>query len=147
MKKLALVAALTALTMSSAAQAGGRGGAEFGVASYGGGVGVLGALGFPIHVPALRDNGLNTYGELELGAGFSDETAFGGDASLGLLFPIDSGLDLYGSLGAGIGGDENDTDFGVAGEVGINIQINNQVLFVEGGAHPGNGYFAVGLNF
>ncbi len=146
MKKLALATALSAAAIAGTAEAGGRGGPEFGIASYGGGVGILGAVGFPIRIPALADNGLNTYGEIEMGAGFTEEVAFGGDASLGLLFPIDQGLDLYGSLGAGLGSDR-DPSFGLAGEVGINLQVNNRVIFVEGGAHPGNGYFSVGLMF
>lgn len=146
MIKRMTIAGLAILALASTAAAGGRGGAELGVASYGGGVGFIGALGLPIRVPALQNNGLNPYGELELGAGFTDEVAFGGDVSMGLLFPLDTGLDIYGSLGAGIGADNN-TTFGLAGEVGLNIQINSRILFVEGGAHPGNGYFTVGLQF
>ena len=146
MTKRIVVTALALMALVSTASAGGRGGAEFGVASYGGGVGVIGAIGFPVRVPALQNNGLNPYGELELGVGFTDEVAFGGDASIGLLFPLDTGLDIYGSLGPGLGSDR-DPSFGLAGEVGVNIQINSRIIFVEGGAHPGNGYFTVGLMF
>ncbi|WP_028672636.1 hypothetical protein [Saccharospirillum impatiens] len=146
MKKIVIAATLAAATLASTAYAGGRGGAELGLASYGGGVGFIGAIGFPIRVPAFQNNGLNTYGELELGAGFADEVAIGGDLSLGLLFPLDAGLDLYASLGPGIGADP-DADFGLAAEVGLNILINNRILFIEGGAHPGNSYFTVGLHF
>lgn len=146
MKKILIAATLAAATLASTAYAGGRGGAELGLASYGGGVGFIGAMGFPITVPALENNGLNTYGELELGVGFDDDVAIGGDLSLGLLFPLDTGLDMYASLGPGIGADP-DAEFGLAAEVGLNILISNRVLFVEGGAHPGNGYFTVGLHF
>lgn len=145
MKRLALAAAITTATLAGTAQAGG-GGTELGVAGYGGDIGILGALGFPINIPALSGNGLNTYGELELGAGFSDDPSVGGDLSMGLLLNIEYGLDLYGSLGPGIGF-ENDGDFGLAAEVGMNILINTTTLFVEGGAHPGNSYFAVGMQF
>jgi hypothetical protein len=147
MNKLLIVATLAAATLASTAHAGGRGGSELGIASYGGGIGFVGAIGFPISVPAFQNNGLNTYGELELGAGFGDdEVAIGGDLSLGLLFPLDSGLDLYASVGPGLGADP-DAEFGLAAEVGLNILINNRMLFVEGGAHPGIGYFTVGLQF
>ncbi|HET8903260.1 MAG TPA: hypothetical protein VFN16_04645 [Saccharospirillum sp.] len=150
MKKILIAATIAAATLASTAYAGGRGGAELGLASYGGGVGFIGAIGFPIHVPALQNNGLNTYGEIELGVGFNDEVAIGGDLSLGLLFPLDTGLDMYASLGPGLGADgngNNDPDFGLAAEVGLNILISNRVLFIEGGAHPGNGYFTVGMHF
>lgn len=148
MKKGLIIATLAAATLASTAYAGGRGGAELGLASYGGGVGFIGAIGFPIYVPALENNGLNTYGEIELGVGFADDVAIGGDLSLGLLFPLDTGLDMYASLGPGLGSDpDGDTNFGLAAEVGLNILISNRVLFIEGGAHPGNGYFTVGLHF
>lgn len=150
MKKILIAATIAAATLASTAYAGGRGGAELGLASYGGGVGFIGAIGFPISVPALQNNGLNTYGEIELGVGFTDEVAIGGDLSLGLLFPLDTGLDMYASLGPGLGADgngNNDANFGLAAEVGLNILISNRVLFIEGGAHPGNGYFTVGLHF
>ena len=148
MKKVLIAATLAAATLASTAYAGGRGGAELGLASYGGGVGFIGAIGFPLYVPALQNNGLNTYGEIELGVGFNDDVAIGGDLSLGLLFPLDTGLDMYASLGPGLGAEGNgDADFGLAAEVGLNILISNRVLFIEGGAHPGNGYFTVGLHF
>lgn len=145
MKKLVLAAAVSTAALAGTAQAGG-GGTELGVAGYDGGIGVNGALGFPINIPALSGNGLNTYGELELGAGFSDNPTVGGDLSMGLLLNIEYGLDLYGSLGPGIGF-ENDGEFGLAAEVGLNILINNTTLFVEGGAHPGAPYFTVGMQF
>lgn len=147
MKKLPLLAlTLATVALASTAQAGGRGGAELGLAGYGSGIGVIGAIGFPIRVPALEDNGLNTYGEAEMGAGFADEVSFGADLSLGLLLNLERGLDIYGSLGPGIGGG-NEAEFGLAAEVGMNILINDRFIFVEGGAHPGNGYFTVGLHF
>jgi len=145
MKKLAFTAVLTTLTLAGTAQAGG-GGTELGVASYDGALGVNGALGFPINIPALSGNGLNTYGELELGAGFSDNPSVGADLSMGVLIDIEYGLGLYGSLGPGVSF-ENDGDFGLAAEVGLNILINNTTLFLEGGAHPNSPYFTVGMQF
>lgn len=149
MKKSPLLAlTLATLAFAVTAEAGGRGGTELGLAAYGSGIGVVGSVGFPITVPALQDNGLNTYGEVEMGVGFADEVSFGGDASLGLLLNLEKGLDIYGGLGPGIGGEgDNDAKFGLAAEVGLNILINNRYVFVEGGAHPGNGYFTVGLRF
>lgn len=145
MKKLALATVLTTLTLAGTAQAGG-GGTELGVASYDGALGVNGAMGFPINIPALSGNGLKTYGELELGAGFSDNPSVGADLSMGLLIDIEYGLGLYGSLGPGISF-ENDGEFGLAAEVGLNILINRTTFFVEGGAHPGSPYFSVGMQF
>ncbi|MHA7880764.1 MAG: hypothetical protein ACX931_13295 [Saccharospirillum sp.] len=148
MKKWILALAAITLTLGSQAYAGGRGGTEIGIASYGGGLGVVGALGIPVRIPALESSGLYTYGEVELGAGFtSDRTAFGGDVSIGLLLPLETGLDIYGSLGPSIGvrGDRN--RFGLGGEVGLNIQINDTYVFIEGGAHAINSYFTVGLRF
>ncbi|WP_108125601.1 hypothetical protein [Saccharospirillum mangrovi] len=145
MKKLAMAAVLTALTLAGTAQAGG-GGTELGIAGYDGGIGVNGALGFPINIPALSGNGLNTYGELELGAGFTETPSVGADLSMGLLLNIEYGLDIYGSIGPGIGF-QNDGEFGLAAEVGLNILINRTTLFVEGGAHPGAPYFTVGMQF
>lgn len=147
MKKIALIATTTAvLAMAAGAQAGGRGGAELGVAGYGSGVGFVGSIGFPINIPAFDGNGMNTYGEVEMGVGFSDEVSFGGDLSIGLLLNLERGLDIYGSLGPGLGS-RRDPSFGLAGEVGMNILINDRYYFIEGGAHPGNGYFTVGLKF
>lgn len=142
----ALVAASMAFT--SLAHAGGRGGTEIGLASYGGGIGVIGAVGFPVRVPAFESSGVYTYGEVELGAGFMDDrSAFGGDVSIGLLLPLETGLDIYGSLGPSIGVRGNRNRFGLGGEVGLNIQVNDTQFFVEGGAHAINSYFAVGLRF
>lgn len=145
MKKLALTAVITSLTLAGTAQAG-DGGTELGVASYDGALGVNGALGFPINIPALSGNGLNTYGELELGAGFSDTPTVGADLSLGVLIDIEYGLALYGSVGPGIGF-QNEGKFGLAAEVGLNVLINTTTFFVEGGAHPGSPYFTVGMQF
>lgn len=148
MKKWIPAILAVSMAFTTLAQAGGRGGTEIGIASYGGGLGVIGAVGFPVRVPAFESSGVYLYGEAELGAGFTDErSAFGGDVSLGILLPLETGLDIYGSIGPSIGVRGNRNQFGLGGEVGLNIQINNTHLFVEGGAHAINSYFTVGLKF
>jgi len=146
MKKIMIAIALAAFTLAGTANAGGRGGAELGIASYNGGIGFVGSLGAPIRSSALSNNGLNAYGELELGVGFLDEVSVGGDVSLGLLFPLIRGLSMYGSLGGAIGADP-DVDFGLAAEVGLNVRAGRQTVFLEGGVHTDITYFVVGLHF
>lgn len=146
MKKWILALVTVSLAFTSLAQAGGRGGTEIGIASYGGGIGVIGSVGFPAQVPAFESSGIYTYGEVELGAGFTENySAFGGDVSLGLLLPLETGLDIYGSIGPSLAVRGSRTRFGLAGEVGLNIQVNNTHLFIEAGTHAVNSYFAVGL--
>lgn len=142
--KKTVIAAIT-LCASSLIFAGGKGGTEIGLASYGG-VGVTGAKGIPLSVEFFADKGLYTYGEAEVGIGFDDELVVGAEVSAGLLFPIDNGLSVYGSLGPALGFGDG-ADFGLGAEIGLNLDVNESLVFIEAGTHPSTNYFAVGLRF
>lgn len=143
--KKTIIAAAIALCASPLTFAGGKGGTEVGLASYSG-IGIIAAKGIPLDVEFLSSKGLYSYGELEVAVGFGDDFVVGGDVSAGLLFPIDNGISLYGSLGPALGfGD--DTEFGLGAEIGLNIDVNDSLIFIEGGTHPASNYFAVGLRF
>lgn len=146
MNKYVLASALTASILSlSAAHAGGKGGTEIGLASYND-IGVVISSGLPLDIEFLRSSGFRTYGEVELGAGFGDGVAIGGELSGGLLFAIDDGLSIYASLGPALGF-KDDLEFGLGAEIGVNIDINDTHVFIEGGSHPASNYIAVGLSF
>lgn len=144
MKKI-IIAAVVAAAMSAPAIAGGKGGTELSLASYNG-IGIVASQGIPLNIEFLSSNGINTYGEVEVGAGFGNEIAFGAELSGGLLIGISNGLSFYGSLGPAIGV-RNDAQFGLGFEVGLNIDVNQSSIVIEGGSHPGNGYVGVGLRF
>lgn len=139
---IALLASLT--LFAPLTFAGGKGGTEIALASYGG-LGVVGSVGIPLDIKFLSSNGIHTYGEVELGAGFgnANDVAIGGEIAAGLLIGIGSGLSFYGSLGPAIGFG-NSAQFGLGAEIGLNIDMNNSHLFIEGGSHPGSSYIAVG---
>jgi len=139
MKKL-LVASIISLSATTAF-AGGKGGTEVALASYGS-FGATVAVGVPLDVKFLSDNGINTYGELEVGIGVKDDVTAGVELAGGILFYVGEGLSVYGSLGPAIG---IDTGFGLGAEIGLNIDINKTSIFIEGGSHPGIGYVAVGM--
>lgn len=143
--KKTFVALAVSLCASSLALAGGKGGTEVGLASYGG-LGVIASKGIPLDIEFLSSNGLYSYGEIELAVGFGDDFVIGGDLSAGLLFPIDNGISLYGSLGPALGFGDG-SEFGLGAEIGVNIDVNDSLVFVEGGMHPASNYFAVGLRF
>lgn len=146
MNKYITAAALTASLLSlSVAHAGGKGGTELALASYND-IGIVASKGIPLNIEFLRSSGFRTYGEVELGAGFGNGVALGGELSGGLLFGIGSGLSIYASLGPAIGF-KDDVSFGLGAEIGVNIDINDSYIFIEGGSHPGSSYVAVGLSF
>lgn len=142
-KKILSVAVLTVL--ASFASAGGKGGTELALASYGG-IGVVASKGIPLNVEFLRSNGLYTYGEVEVGAGFGNDFAIGAELSAGILFGLSSGLSIYGGLGPAIGVG-NDMNFGLGAEIGLNIDVNDSAVIIEAGSHPASNYVAVGLKF
>ncbi|TXR53253.1 hypothetical protein [Reinekea thalattae] len=143
--KKTLMMALTTLFLSSLSFAGGKGGLELALSSYGG-LGVTAAKGYPLHVTFLRSKGLYTYGELEVGAGYNDEFVAGADASAGLLFPIDKGISIYVSAGPAIG-IADDAVFDIGAEIGANVDVNKSLVFVEVGTHPTSNYVSVGVRF
>lgn len=145
MKKVIATAIIAASLSGPMAMAGGLGGTELAISSYGD-LGVMGSVGVPLNIEFLADSGLNTYGELEAGLGFGNDVRLGVEASAGLIFVIDQGLSVYASLGPALSFD-NDTNFGLGAEVGVNFKANDSLFFVEVGSHPGTGYFSVGLNF
>ncbi|MEJ2062839.1 MAG: hypothetical protein P8X74_06145 [Reinekea sp.] len=141
MKKVLIASALLA---SATSFAGGKGGTELAIASYSD-IGVIAAIGIPLDIKFLSSNGLRTYGEVELGVGFgNDSLALGAELSGGLLFSLDRGLSIYGSLGPAVGMG-NDTEFGLGAEVGLNLDVNRTSIFIEGGTHPASNYIAVGM--
>lgn len=143
-KRIILAAAMTA-ALSSPAFAGGKGGTELALASYNG-LGFVASQGIPLDIAFLRTNGINTFGEVEVGAGFANGVAFGLELSGGLLIGLSPGLSFYGSLGPAIGVG-NDTKFGLGFEVGLNIDVNQSSIVIEGGSHPESNYVGVGLRF
>ncbi len=145
MKKLICATAIAMLCVAPTTFAGGKGGTEIGLASYSG-LGVIASKGIPLNIEFLSSNGIYTYGELEAGLGFGDDFAAGVELAGGLLFGIADGLSVYGSLGPAIG-IGNDTQFGLGAEVGLNIDVNDSSIFIEGGTHPSSNYFAVGMRF
>ena len=142
LKKVLISASLLSCAVTNAF-AGGQGGTEVGLASYSG-IGVIASIGLPLDIEFLSNQGLNTYGELELAAGFGDDFALGAELAGGLLFGLERGLSFYGSLGPAIGAGD-DTEFGLGAEVGLNIDVNKTSVFIEAGTHPASNYIAVGL--
>jgi hypothetical protein len=141
------IALSTAILVGTAGMtfAGGKGGTELALASYGG-LGVVGSLGIPLDIKFLRANGIGTYGEIELGGGFGNDIALGAELSGGLLIGIAPGISFYGSLGPAIG-IGNDATFGLGAEVGLNIDVNSSSIVIEAGTHPASNYIGVGLRF
>lgn len=133
-----LLLALTGFTF-----AGGKGGTEVALASYNGIGGVL-ARGIPLDVTFLSANGIQTYGELEIAAGLSNEIAASVELAGGVLLYMAPGLSFYGSLGPAIGLSSLSA-FDLAGELGLNIDVNRSAIIVEIGSHPTSNYLAVGL--
>jgi len=145
MKKLATLT-LTGLCIASPfALAGGQDGTELALANYAG-LGLVAAKAFPLQIEFLAANGLQSYGELELGFGFGDNLALGAEVSAGLLFGLAQGLSAYGSLGPALGFG-SDARFGLGAEMGLNLDVNKSSIFIEVGRHPASNYFAVGLRF
>ena len=134
MKKI-LVASVLSL-LASTAFAGGKGSTEVALASYGG-LGVTVSVGMPLDIKAL------TYGELEVGVGINEDVQAGVELAGGILVYVADGLSIYGSLGPAVG---INTGFGLGAEIGINIDVNDTTIFIEGGTHPGIGYVAVGMS-
>ena len=91
-KRFAIAAAFIAAT-STASFAGGKGGTELALASYGG-LGVVASKGIPLNIKFLSANGIGTYGEVELGAGFGNDIVFGAEISGGLIVGIAQGADV-----------------------------------------------------
>jgi hypothetical protein len=144
LKKLFI--ALLFLTFTAGfSHAGGKGGTELALASYGG-LGVTVSKGIPLDIKFLRSNGLGTYGEIEFGAGFGSELALGAELSGGLIIGIAQGLSVYGGLGPAIGFN-NDAVFGLGAELGLNIDVNDSSIIIEAGSHPASTYVGVGLRF
>ncbi|MFQ3229811.1 hypothetical protein [Reinekea sp.] len=139
MKKLLIAAAI--FVSATTAFAGGKGGTEVAIASYGG-LGATFAVGIPLNIKFLASNGLTTYGELEVGLGVDDGVNAGAELAGGILVNVGQGLSVYGSLGPAIG---IDAGFGLGAEIGFNIDINSGSIFIEGGTHPGTDYVAVGM--
>jgi hypothetical protein len=139
MKKI--LVATTILLSATGAFAGGKGGSEVALASYGG-LGATFAVGMPLNIKFLSSNGLSTYGELEVGIGVNDGVTAGAELAGGILVSVGQGLSVYGSLGPAIG---LDAGFGLGAEVGLNIDVNSSSIFIEGGSHPGTNYIAVGM--
>jgi hypothetical protein len=143
-KKLTLALMLLTL-IASFSHAGGKGGTELALASYGG-LGVTVAKGIPLDIKFLRANGIVTYGELEFGAGFGSDLAIGAELSGGLLIGLASGISIYGGLGPAVGFG-NEAEFGLGAELGLNIDVNDSSIIIEAGSHPASSYVAVGLRF
>jgi hypothetical protein len=140
MKKLLVAVAIFA--SATTAFAGGKGGTEVAIASYGG-LGATFAVGIPLNIKFLAANGLRTYGELEVGLGMDDNGVnAGAELAGGILVGVGQGLSIYGGLGPAIG---IDAGFGLGAEIGLNIDINNGSIFIEGGTHPDTNYVAVGM--
>ncbi|MDN3649103.1 hypothetical protein QWZ13_09295 [Reinekea marina] len=139
MKKFLITAILSIFAATSFA--GGKGGSEVAIASYGG-LGATVAVGIPLNIKFLASNGLHTYGELEVGVGVEGGVTAGAELSGGVLVYVGQGLSVYGSLGPAIG---IDAGFGLGAEIGFNIDVNSSSIFIEGGTHPGADYVAVGL--
>jgi hypothetical protein len=142
-KKLLSIALLA--TVASFASAGGKGGTELALASYGG-LGVTAARGIPLDIKFLSSNGIYTYGELELGAGFGNDLAIGAELAGGLMIYAADGISVYGSLGPAVGM-SNGAEFGLGAELGVNIDVNDSSIIIEAGSHPASSYVAVGLRF
>ncbi len=137
--------AIAMIAMGSFTFAGGKGGTEIALANYGG-LGVVASRGIPLNIKFLSANGIVTYGEIELGAGFGDSLALGAELSGGLLIGLAPGISIYGSLGPAIGVG-NDASFGLGAEIGFNIDVNNSSIVIEVGKHPASSYVGVGLRF
>ncbi len=144
LKRFAIVLSLITAA-SSFSFAGGKGGTELALASYGG-LGVVASRGIPLNIKFLSSNGIGTFGEVELGAGFGNELALGVELSGGILIGVAQGISVYGSLGPAIGVG-NGTNFGLGAEIGFNIDVNSSSIIIEAGSHPSAGYVAVGLRF
>ncbi|MCJ8314981.1 MAG: hypothetical protein HRU38_22940 [Saccharospirillaceae bacterium] len=136
-----IIVALILSVTASAVFAGGKGGTEVALASYGG-LGVTAAVGLPLDIKFLSDNGLNTYAELEMGIGINEAVNVGVELAGGVLVYVADGLSIYGSLGPAIG---LNAGFGLGVEIGLNIDINKSSIFIEVGSHPSSGYVAVGM--
>ncbi|WP_040557484.1 hypothetical protein [Reinekea blandensis] len=145
MMKKTILAAAVSVALATPAFAGGKGGTELALANYSG-LGFVASQGIPLDIAFLRSNGINTFGEIEVGAGFADGLAIGAELSGGLLIGLSTGLSLYGSLGPAISGGES-TQFGLGFEVGLNIDVNQSSIVIEGGSHPSESYVGVGLRF
>ena len=143
-KKMAVIT-VALLSLSSLTFAGGKGGTEIALANYGG-LGVVASRGIPLNIKFLSANGIHTFGEVELGAGFGDALALGAELSGGLLIGLAQGISIYGSLGPAIGVG-NAASFGLGAEVGFNIDINDSSIIIEAGRHPASTYVGVGLRF
>jgi hypothetical protein len=140
MKKLLVAAVICA--SATTAFAGGKGGTEVAIASYGG-LGATFAVGIPLDIQFLSSSGFKTYGELEVGLGINDSVTAGAELAGGLLVSVAEGLSVYGSLGPAIG---LEAGFGLGAEIGVNIDVNSGNIFIEGGTHPGTNYVAVGFS-
>ena len=145
MKKL-LPMALTALCCAAPLSfAGGKGGTELAIASYGD-IGVTFASGLPLNIEFLRANGIGTYGELEVGVGMGNGgMAIGAELAGGLIISVAQGLSVYASLGPSIGFNDGGSAFNLGAELGLNVDVNNGAVFIEGGSHAASNYVAVGL--
>lgn len=136
--------ALTIALAAGSAFAGGKGGTEVAIASYGG-LGGMASVGIPLDIKFLSANGLRTYGEVEIGIGVQDNIAIGAELAGGILIGLAQGFSAYGSLGPAIGFSGSDSNFGLGAEIGINIDVNRSSVFIEAGNHPASSYVAVGI--
>lgn len=142
LKKASLALALVIAAGSTFA--GGKGGTELAIASYGG-LGAMASVGIPLDITFLSANGLRTYGEVEIGVGVQDNIAIGAELSGGILVGVAQGFSVYGSLGPAIGFSGSNSSFGLGAEIGLNIDVNRSSVFIEAGNHPASSYVAVGL--
>lgn len=118
------------------------------VGSYSDGLGGMFAFSIPLNLSGLARSGLGLVAEGQLGMGAGDNDFLMSALATGkLVYPLNRSTDLYGGLGFG-SSILPDTQSGMGGQVGVNLNVSGSRVFFEAGVHPGDhNYLGVGLRF